>query len=491
MYGLIGTPLICPLSQSLTYFRLSGTIQPMFTTRRRSSRSSRSGSWSRKKTRRLPLPIALLIGLGALLGAELLLRAIAGFTGLNSTTDQSSNLANAYQLRFLSPSGQPYKTLPSPGKLLANRDPLLGYQLSPKQSSPFWTINAQGFRDTDDVPVQKPSGEVRIFVLGGTTAFGQLSASNQTMFAHQLEKLFNAQVADQKAKPNKYQPEILPYTADEVTKVLTRADRLPDRQYRVINAAVPGYASGNELAYLLQHVADYSPDIVLVLDGYDDLLLPSDRSGVEIPGLDDVLAGKGDGWSAQATGAIANGFNNLYLVKATQRWIFRKDSKIDPEQVRSLNLNATNLPLNQSLAANSTELDQRIARYQNHLLQMVRWSSAAKKQLIIGIQPEVTGYGKTKPSAAEASLVNQLGTAYGEQVRTGYGKLAAAANSATQGAAHAKVMNLYGMFGEKGKGGMFVTPTGLTDQGNGILAERIYRAIAADLAIKPKPFDAK
>jgi hypothetical protein len=466
----------------------------MFTTRRRpsrSSRSSRSGSWSRKKTRRFPPLAALAIGLGALLGVELLLRAIAGVTGLNSTADQSGEIARAYQLRYLSPSGQPYKTLPSPGKLLATRDPLLGYQLMPKQVSPFWAINAQGFRDTDNVPLQKPSGEVRIFVLGGTAAFGQLSANNQATFSHQLEKILNGQVAEQKAKPTKYQPETLPYTADEVNKVLTRATRIPDRQYRVINAAVPGYTSGNELAYLLQHVGDYSPDMVLLLGGYDDLLLPSDRSGVEIPGLDDVLAGKGESWSAQTTGAIANGFNSLYLVKAIQRWIFRQNGKVAPEDVQLLNLNATSLPIAQSLAANSSELDRRVVRYQDHLLQMVRWSTAAKSRILIGIQPEVTGYGTVKPTAAEVNMVNQLGKTYGEQVRSGYGKLAAAASRATQGSANAKILNLYGMFGEKGKGGMFVSPTGLTDQGNKVLAERIYGAIAADLAIKPKPFEAK
>jgi hypothetical protein len=461
----------------------------MFTTRRR-PRTSRS-SWSRKKNRRSSPRVTLAIGLGVLLGLELLLRAIAGITGLNSTVDRSGEIANAYQLRYLNPSGQPYKTLSGSGKLLATRDPLLGYQLMPKQSSPFVTINAQGFRDTEDVPLQKPSSEVRIFVLGGTTAFGQLSANNQATFAHQLEQLLNGQVSNQKAKPNQYQPEILPYTADEVNKVMTRAIRIPDRQYRVVNAAVPGYASGNDLAYLLQHVVDYSPDMILLLGGYDDLLLPSDRSGVEIPGLERVLAGQGENWGARVTGAIANGFNSLYLVKATQRWILRQDDKIDPEQVRSLNLNATDLPIAQSFAANSSELDRRVARYQNHVLQMVRWSSAAKKRMMIGIQPEISGYGTVKPTAAEVNLLNQLGKPYSEQVRSGYEKLAAAANRATQGSANAKVLNLYGMFGEKGKGGMFVSPIGLTEQGNQVLAERIYRAIVADLAIKPKPFESR
>jgi hypothetical protein len=456
----------------------------MFTTRRRSIRSS---SWSRKKTRRFPRPLPLLaMIIGVLLGSELLLRAIANFSGLDKQFSRPPNeLAQSYQLRFLSPDGQPYKTLPSPGKLLANRDPLMGYQLKPKQSTQFWTVNAQGFRDPDDVPQKKPGNETRIFVLGGSTAFGQLSSGNKAMFAHQLEQRLNGQVASQRAKPNAYQPEILPYTADEVEKVLQRATRLPDRQYRVINAAVPGYASGN-VAQLMERVTDYSPDIVIVLGGYDDLLLPSARSAVEIPGLDDVLSGKSENWGAQLMGAIGSGLNNLYLVRAPQA--FQETAKVDPNVVRSLNTTATSLPLAQSLAANPSELDLRVARYRSHLLQMVRWSAAAKKPLFIGIQPEVTGYGKTKPSTEEVEIIKQLDKGYQQQVRTGYDKLAKAAAQSAQGSAQAKVMNLYGMFGETGKSGMFLSPTSLTDSGNTALAERFYQAIATDLAIKPRPF---
>lgn len=456
----------------------------MFTTRRRSIRSS---SWSRKKTRRFPRPLPLLaMAIGVVIGSELLLRAIANFSGLNGQFAHASNeLAQSYQLQFLSPDGQPYKTLPSAGKLLANREPLMGYQLKPKQSTQFWAVNAQGFRDTEDVPRQKPSNETRIFVLGGSTAFGQLSSSNNAMFTHQLEQRLNAQVAAQRAKPNAYQPESLPYTADEVEKVLQRATRLPDRQYRVINAAVPGYASGN-VTQLMERVADYSPDVVIVLGGYDDLLLPSARSAVEIPGLDNILAGKGENWGAQFLGAIGNSFNNLYLVRAPQA--FQKTNKVDPNVVRSLNTSATSLPLAQSLAVSPSELDLRVAHYRDHLRQMVRWSTATKKPLFIGIQPEVTGYGQTQPLANEVEIIDQLGKGYQEQVRKGYDKLATVAAQAAQGSAQVKVMNLYGMFGETGKGGMFLSSTNLTDSGNTVLAERFYRAIANDLAIKPRPF---
>jgi hypothetical protein len=449
----------------------------MFTTRRRPTRSR--SSWSRKKPRRLPsLPILLLMAVGGLLGLELLFRAIAGLTGFSAASN-SNSLTQAYQLRFLSPEGQPYRTLPSVGKLAATRDPLLGYQLQPKQSNPHWSINAQGFRDPDEVPLQKPNGEVRIFVLGGSAAFGQLSKSDKTLFAHQLETKLNQQVADQKAKPNAYQPETLPYTYDDVNKVMKRPVRLPDRQYRVVNAAVPGYVSGNDMVHLMAHVSRYSPDVVVLLNGYDDLLLPSSRSGVEVP-LEKVLTGQQESWGAQAMGAIGGWLNNLYVVKVPRSW-FKQGEKADPEVVRSLNLLATSQPLAQSFAANSSELDLRIARYQNHLQQMVRWSTAAKKRLVIALQPEVSAVAK--PSPEETAMLKQLGQNYPTQVKAGYDGLAAAAKAAA--GTQAKVVNFQKL---EGKGNLFISPTSLTDAGHQALAERLYKAIAADLALKPKPF---
>jgi len=173
----------------------------MFTRRRKSWKQStwkqdtwRRNTWKRKNKRRSWVPIALLL-LGMPIGLELLARLAVTLTGtsqqLEITQSDQDRKIESYRLKFLSPAGQPYSKLPSSGELAAVRNPLLGYQLLPQQKSQFWVINPQGFREVDTVSPQKPPGEMRIFVLGGSMAFGQLSSSNQTTFSHQLEELLN------------------------------------------------------------------------------------------------------------------------------------------------------------------------------------------------------------------------------------------------------------------------------------------------------------
>ncbi|MCU0568937.1 MAG: SGNH/GDSL hydrolase family protein, partial [Oculatellaceae cyanobacterium Prado106] len=354
------------------------------------------------------------------------------------------------------------------------------------QQTPFWIINEQGFRDPDPVSPQKPEGEVRIFVLGGSAAFGQLSPNDQTLVSYHLEQLLNTRVASQRSNANRYQPEILPYTADEVNKVMNRPARIPDRQYRVINAAVPGYTSGNELALLMQEISTYSPDIIISLGGYSDLLLPSSQSAADIPGLDNILEGKGESWTSQASRGFNNWLGRFYLIKGIQRLTGQSSATL--AETGALNMASNDKSSAQRLATTSAELDQRIARYQNHLLQLVRWSSASKKRVIIGLQPEVTAYSKAKPSAAEAEMLKQLGQPYADQIQAGYTKLAAAANRAAQSSANAKVLNLYEQIGQQDKSGLFVSPEGLSDAGSKMVADRFYGAIATQLALKPKPF---
>ena len=71
----------------------------------------------------------------------------------------------------------------------------------------------------------------RIIVVGGSTAFGTGLQNDDETFAHHLEHLLNAEV---------------------------------------INAAVVGHASGQELVYLLTELVDLQPDLVITLDGWND-----------------------------------------------------------------------------------------------------------------------------------------------------------------------------------------------------------------------------
>lgn len=458
----------------------------MFTRRR-----TWNSRWTKKSQRRRTwLPILLLL-IGVPIGLELLARAIVSATG---TTEQlmgdpsgKSKLVQAYQLGFYSPTGQAYRGLSHQGSLQAVRSPLSGYQLQPQQKNQFLTINPQGFRDPDPVTPEKPDGEVRIFVLGGSMAFGQLSSRDEVTFSQQLEKLLNDRVASQRAKPAQFQPAILPYRADQVGQALALPPRILDRQYRVINAAVPGYSSGNDLSMLMQQVANYSPDMVIVLNSYEDLLLPSKQNGTDIPGLDQLIEGKREGVDAQMKQAVQGWFDGLYLVRATKKYVLQSSSSVQ-QQVVPLNvLTATDQPLAQSLPSDNKELDLRVARYRNHLLQMARWSSATKKRLLIGLQPEISTRQEKVMTPEEKAIVAELGDRYTERIQPAHAKLASAAKQVASTSANIKLLDLHQLYAAT-PDQVFQSPTSLTDKANGLLAKQFFDSIVQQMAIEPKPY---
>jgi lysophospholipase L1-like esterase len=447
----------------------------------------RSPSWKRKQRRR-PWYIYAAAIISIPIGLELLTRLVFAVTGIDHSfatqaSDQSKQV-QSYQLSFLSPDRQAY-ALPHQGQLRAIRSPLLGYQLLPQQKNDYWSINPQGFREDQPISLVKEPNEVRIFVLGGSMAFGQLSSSNQATLSSQLETLLNQRVKEQQANPTRFQPATLPYTADEVAKVLQRPARIPERRYRVINAAVPGYASGNDLAMLSQQVSAYSPDMLILLNGYEDLLLPSDRSGADVPGLDTLIAGKRE--TKNDLGETLQGwFHQLALVQGVEHFLLRPAKAEDPAII-PLNLPVIDQPLAQSLASDGAELDARISRYQANLLQMMRWSAATRKRLLIGIQPELSSRPSNQMSSSEQAILAKLGEDYSQRIEPAYRKLTAAAKQSAQAVPTAKVLDLNQLYSDSQEPA-FQTPTSLTDAAYKRLAERFYQDIASQLAIEPKPY---
>lgn len=107
-------------------------------------------------------------------------------------------------------------------------------------------INANGFRRSEDVPLAKPPGTLRVFFLGGSAAHGISSAApypvehvdqTETVDAH-LERLLK--------------------------------DAVPGTRVEVINAAVTGYQVFQHTQYLLTELLAYDPDLVIFFDGAND-----------------------------------------------------------------------------------------------------------------------------------------------------------------------------------------------------------------------------
>lgn len=440
--------------------------------------------------RRLRLALFLLLLIGIPVGIELLTRLVAHATGTRDrlTANPASDVIDSYQLRFVSREGQPYAGLPDGGGLNAVRDPLLGYRLVGNQQSSFWQINDSGFRDDEPVPSTKAAGEIRIFVLGGSTAFGQLSSNNQTTFASKLETRLNDQVAQQRANPAQFQPSALPFRADQVQKALALPPRIRDGQYRVVNAAVPGYASGNDLAMLTQRVAAYNPDFVVVMGGYADLMLPSADRGSDVPGLEQYLTGESRSFGAQLRQQTQAWFDQLYMVQGVKRYGLQQQ-QTEPRLAEPLNLYSPTLDatLNDRLPADQAELDQRIDRYGRHLRQMVNWAAANRKRLIIAIEPEISSRQPEALTPEESAILAELDNAYLEQMRTGFAGLATVANQAITQSANAQVLNFYPLY-EDFAGQAFQSPAGLTDEAYTLISDRLYEAIASQVSLQPQPY---
>ena len=109
--------------------------------------------------------------------------------------------------------------------------------------------NSAGFRRDSEVPIDKPLGTYRIFLMGASTAYGLggLWPHIQREYA----------VLDNKETIDAYLEDIL-------------ARSLPGVKVEVINAAITSTWTHHHLIYLNQRILKYDPDMVLFLDGFND-----------------------------------------------------------------------------------------------------------------------------------------------------------------------------------------------------------------------------
>ena len=111
-------------------------------------------------------------------------------------------------------------------------------QLEPNQHLNTFNINSLGFRGIDfDLP--KPDDEYRIFMVGGSTTFGMGTLNDESTIPGQLNDIFKNEF------PN-------------------------NKKINVINAGIVAARSIDE-RYLVEKVlVNYEPDMIFVLDGYND-----------------------------------------------------------------------------------------------------------------------------------------------------------------------------------------------------------------------------
>jgi hypothetical protein len=411
------------------------------------------------------LPLLLIL-------AELIARGALLATG--STNQLAPNktvaIAQSYAFKLQDANGNSYPGLPDSGRLQVRRSPLLGYELIPSQSSDYWQINDQGFRQDSSVPMEKPAGEIRVFLVGGSTAFSNMADKNQKALAFKIEKLLNDRVRAQNSSPEKFKPKDTPYFADQIESMRALPPRIRDGSYRVIAAAVPGYTSGNELALLAHRVSAYSPNALIILDGYEDLRSPSNQSAHEIGNVDQMLRDPLAQYRQHQSQQFSNWLNSLYLVKAWQKWIAPADIATFSSDYQIFSA--------EQFSKDPKELQKRIDRYVTNTQQMTKL--AGDIPTLIVLQPEITGKQKAL-SKEEEAILKSLGNDYSDRVTNAY---AIAEKTLSSKFPNTKFISFYQLLQSTNQQA-FIDPIHLTEDANNRVAQKLYESIEQLFSVQP------
>lgn len=186
-------------------------------------------------------------------------------------------------------------------------DPLLRYRNTPSMvqraqypsGEPLvYTNNSLGLRGRETTR-EKPPGIKRVIVVGGSTVYGALSDDADTVPAN-LERVLQARLG----------PSV-----------------------EVINAGVPGYYALGETLFTRADLLSFSPDVVVVMDGLNDVFYGINQ---EWPAqmAEDQLRAMRDGRFPDVVAAIDRTMFPLGLVEHQGRMLLRSARARLPENLR-------------------------------------------------------------------------------------------------------------------------------------------------------------
>jgi lysophospholipase L1-like esterase len=110
--------------------------------------------------------------------------------------------------------------------------------------------DGQGFRHSAEVTIAKPANTVRIFFIGGSAAYGFDGLYPQ--LDPDWHRMKNSELVDA-------------YLEAKLTQ------HHPERRWEVINGSVVEYRMHQELVLLYAQVLQYHPDLVVFMDGHNDM----------------------------------------------------------------------------------------------------------------------------------------------------------------------------------------------------------------------------
>ena len=117
----------------------------------------------------------------------------------------------------------------------------------------FEYANNAGFREPRSISLEKPSDEFRIFLTGGSTAFGLGSTGNTGQIT------------------GSYGIEYRETISHIMERILNISELIPGKTIRVYNTAVWGHAYQHDLLRYITKLRGYKPDLLVSLDGVNEI----------------------------------------------------------------------------------------------------------------------------------------------------------------------------------------------------------------------------
>jgi lysophospholipase L1-like esterase len=152
-------------------------------------------------------------------------------------------------LRLIIPEGAFVRNVDASwvGNEMAVADPVLGYRLKPGARQAEYVVGPLGYRGRD-FSLDKAPGTFRIVCVGGSTTIGSNAGNNEFTYPRLLERMLQ------------------PVTEDCGFKV------------EVVNAGMFGYHSWHSVARLSGELARLEPDLIVIMDGLNDIIAANSMS---------------------------------------------------------------------------------------------------------------------------------------------------------------------------------------------------------------------
>ena len=348
-----------------------------------------------------------------------------------------------------------------------------GFRNNPRYRGNNVEMNQAGFRRDHNVSSEKPPGTVRIFLLGGSVAYGgdtlypeiddRWTINNHQTIDYDLEQRLNA--------------------------------TLPANHWEVINAAVKGYFLNQDLALYLSAVQRYRPDYLVLLDGVNDLFAtlrsPDTFDSYSLAGLGDQF----DGLTSPASMSLRL-MSSTWLLdhSSLYRLIRERVNRRNQLRARKDRIRQANAQPQSGLAGMPPDEQYRyqaaagkIGEYMRPVRQIHRLAAIVGTKTLFVLQPQIAVTRKPLTSIEGRVLEYWSkidGPLYVYGFQTLYPRLSKELSDGAETEGY-RFLDLTGVF-DRMSAQTFTDYCHLTPAGDQAVADAIFDSLAASMSVHPR-----